>query len=66
MQRYGASAGKFAGFLRYPQWAHAPVSLVCLANIQIYKSCDNQVITSESDTAVIQNHPLQTVLFPVR
>lgn len=47
MQRYGASAGKFAGFLRYPQWAHAPVSLVCLANIQIYKSCDNQVINEQ-------------------
>lgn len=47
MQRYGASAGKFAGFLRYPQWAHAPVSLVCLANIQIYKSCDNRAINEQ-------------------
>ena len=48
MQRYGASAGKFAGFLHYPQWAHAPVSLICLANIQIYKSCDNRVINEQA------------------
>lgn len=53
MQRYGASAGKFACFLHYPQWARVPAYL-CLANIQIYKICDKQVTNEDERVGPIK------------